>query len=31
VVEQEQALRRVLSMLIDWIENEEPASRSNAA
>jgi putative secretion ATPase (PEP-CTERM system associated) len=28
--EQEQALRRVLSMLIDWIETEEPA-RSNAA
>jgi hypothetical protein len=31
VVEQEQALRRVLSLLVDWIENEEPGARSNAA
>jgi putative secretion ATPase (PEP-CTERM system associated) len=31
VADQEQALRRVLSMLVEWIENEEPASRSNAA
>jgi putative secretion ATPase (PEP-CTERM system associated) len=29
VVEQEQALRRVLGMLVDWIESDEP--RSNAA
>jgi len=31
VVEQEAALRRVLGMLVDWIENDEPSFRSNAA
>ncbi|HEX8364845.1 MAG TPA: AAA family ATPase [Allosphingosinicella sp.] len=29
--EQEAALRRVLAMLVDWVENAEPGYRSNAA
>ena len=29
--EQEGALRRVLAMLVDWVENAEPGYRSNAA
>lgn len=31
IEEQEAALRRVLTMLVDWVENGEPAVRSNAA
>ncbi len=31
IEEQEAALRRVLTMLVDWVENGEPARRSNAA
>jgi putative secretion ATPase (PEP-CTERM system associated) len=31
IEEQEAALRRVLTMLVDWVENGEPALRSNAA
>jgi hypothetical protein len=31
LAEQEAALRRVLTMLVDWVENGEPGLRSNAA
>ncbi|HEX8643370.1 MAG TPA: AAA family ATPase [Allosphingosinicella sp.] len=31
IVEQEAALRRVLGLLVDWIEKDEPDFRSNAA
>ncbi|MEA3018085.1 MAG: ral secretion pathway protein [Sphingomonadales bacterium] len=31
VQEQEGALRRVLAMLVDWVENADPGYRSNAA
>ena len=31
VEEQDAALRRVLTLLVDWIENPEPSYRSNAA
>jgi general secretion pathway protein A len=31
IEEQEAALRRVLTMLVDWVENGEPGLRSNAA
>jgi putative secretion ATPase (PEP-CTERM system associated) len=31
IQEQEGALRRVLAMLVDWVENAEPGYRSNAA
>lgn len=29
--EQEVAIRRVLTLLVDWVENQEPSYRSNAA